>query len=81
MSNRKRNILATAERIGYFGEANPVLAAALPATVELFAANLINIERLRQAGVTSASAGGAGLSETRSKVARAREIAADCGES
>jgi len=77
MSSRKRNVLAAVERIGYFGEANPVLAVELPATVELFAANQINIDRLHQAGIASTSASGAGLSETRSKVARAREIIAD----
>lgn len=69
--------MAAAERIDYFAEANPNLATALPATVALFAANRNNVERLNQAGISSASSGGAGMSETRSKVARAREVVGD----
>lgn len=77
MSDRKRNILDAAERMDYFGKANPSLAAELPSTVELFAANADNVERLHEAGITSAGAGGAKTSGTRSKVARASEITAD----
>lgn len=77
MSDRKRNILEAAERIGYYGEANPQLATELPATIEWFAANADNITRLHQAGITSASSGSARTSGTRSKVARAKEIEAD----
>ncbi len=51
MSDRKRNILESAERIGYFGAANPQLAGELPLTVEWFAANADNVERLHQAGI------------------------------
>ena len=39
----------------YFSEANPDLAAELPSTVELFAANAGNITRLEAAGITSAT--------------------------
>jgi hypothetical protein len=77
MSDRKRNILESAERIGFFGEANPQLATELPSTVQSFAANQNNITRLHQAGITSASSGSAMTSGTRSKVARAAEIVAD----
>lgn len=77
MSDRKRSILEAAERIGFFGEANPQLATELVSTVELFAANQNNVERLRQAGIESATAGGAKTSGTRSKVARAKEITDD----
>ncbi len=77
MSDRKRNVLEAAERIDYFGKASPQLAAELPSTVELFAANANNVERLHQAGITSASSGSAKTSGTRSKVARANEIVAD----
>ncbi len=77
MSDRKRNILEAAERIGYFGTANPQLATELPSTVEWFAANADNVERLHQAGITSASSGSAKTSGTRSKVARAKEIEND----
>lgn len=77
MSDRKRNILEAAERIGYFGTANPQLAGELPSTVEWFADNVNNIERLHQAGITSASSGSARTSGTRSKVARAKEIEND----
>ena len=77
MSDRKRNILDAAIRIGFYGDANPQLAAEVPYTIELFAANQNNILRLNQAGITSASAGGAGISGTRSKVARADEIETD----
>lgn len=77
MSDRKRNILEAAIRIGFYGEANPQLASEVPYTVELFLANQNNILRLNQAGIVSASAIGAGVSGTRSKVARAEEIEAD----
>lgn len=77
MSDRKRNLLEAVERIGYFGTANPQLAAELPSTVEWFAANADNVERLHQAGITSASSGSAKTSGTRSKVARAKEIEND----
>ena len=77
MSDRKRNILEAAERINFFGEANAQLATELPSTVQMFAANANNVERLHQAGITSASAGGAKASGTRGKVARANEITAD----
>ncbi len=66
MSDRKRNILEAAERIGYFGMANPQLAGELPSTVEWFADNAGNVERLHQAGITSASRQAA-----RSRAARA----------
>ena len=49
----------------------------MPYTVELFLANQNNILRLNQAGITSASASGAGSSGTRSKVARADELEVD----
>lgn len=77
MSDRKRNILDTAVRIDYYGEANPQLASEVPYTVELFANNKNNITRLNQAGITSVSSSGAGASGTRSKVARFNEIVAD----
>lgn len=77
MSDRKRNILETCVRIGYFGEANPELKTEVPYTVELFLANQSNIERLNQAGITLVSAKGAGLSGTRSKEARIFDIIAD----
>lgn len=77
MSDRKRNILEAAENIDYFGAANSQLATEVPYTVELFAANQNNITRLNHAGITSASAEGAGASGTRSKVARFAEIVAD----
>ena len=77
MSDRKREILYALERIDYYGQANTQLETELPITVELFPANQNNISRLNAAGITSISAGGAGMSETRSKVARAREINAD----
>jgi hypothetical protein len=78
MSDRKREILITAENMDFYGEANPQLATELPVTVELFAENKTNIGRLRAAGVTRDSSDSAGKSGTRSKVARADEIAADC---
>lgn len=77
MSDRKRNILETCVRIGYFGEANPELKTEVPYTVELFLANQSNIERLNQAGITLVSAKGAGLSGTRSKEARIFDIIGD----
>lgn len=77
MSDRKRNILDAAERIDFYGEANASLATEVPYTVQLFADNKNNILRLNQAGITSASAIGAGVSGTRSKVARAEEIEND----
>ena len=77
MSDRKRNILNAAEGMDYFGKANPQLPAELPSTVALFAANADNINRLHEAGITSAAAGGAKTSGTRSKVARANEITVD----
>ena len=77
MSDRKRNILEAAERIGYFGAANPQLAGELASTVEWFADNANNIERLHQAGITSASSGSAKTSGRRSKVARAKEVEND----
>ncbi len=77
MSDRKRNILEAAERIGFYGTANKDLASELPSTVEMFAANANNIERFHRAGITSASADGARTSGTRSKVARSEEIVAD----
>jgi len=77
MSDRKREILYALERIDYYDQANPQLKTELPFTVELFLANQNNISRLKAAGITSISAGGAGMSETRSKVARAAEIEAD----
>jgi hypothetical protein len=77
MSDRKRNILDAAVKIDFFGEANPQLASEVPYTVALFLANKNNILRLNAAGITSASALGAGMSGTRSKVARIEEIEAD----
>ena len=77
MSDRKRNILEAAERIGFFGAANPQLATELPSTAGLFTANQNNVERLREAGITAATAGSARMSGTRSKAARAREITED----
>lgn len=77
MSDRKRNILEAALRIEFFGDANAQLATEVPYTVELFTNNRNNIARLNQAGITSVSAGGAGLSGTRSKAARAEEIEFD----
>ncbi|HQU85818.1 MAG TPA: hypothetical protein PKY59_21960 [Pyrinomonadaceae bacterium] len=77
MSDRKRNILETCVKIGYFGEANPELKTEVPYSVELFLANQNNIDRLNQAGITLVSAKGAGISGTRSKVARAEDIEAD----
>lgn len=77
MSDKKREILYALERIDYYGEANPDLKTELPITSELFPANQANISRLNAAGITSVSAGGAGMSETRSKTAQAREIKAD----
>lgn len=77
MSDRKRNILEAAERVGFYSQDNPNLATELPFTVELFAANQTNIERFHQAGIVSSEAEGAGKSGTRSKAARAREITAD----
>jgi hypothetical protein len=74
MSDRKRNILDTAERMDYYGTANTQLATEVPYTIVLFTNNRDNITRLNQAGISSASAVGAGLSGTRSKVARAAEI-------
>ena len=77
MSDRKRNILEAAVGIDYFGEANPQLAEEVPYTVELFAANKANIARLNLAGITLATAIGAKVSGTRSKVARAEDIEND----
>ena len=77
MSDRKRNILDAAIRIDFYGEANPQLAVEVPYTVVLFEANKTNILRLNAAGITSASALGAGVSGTRSKVARIDVIEAD----
>lgn len=77
MSDRKRNILDAAQRIDYFSESNPQLATEVPYTVELSMNNKNNIARLNQAGITSASADGAGTSGTRSKVAQYNEIIND----
>lgn len=77
MSDRKRNILEAAERIKFFGEANPQLATELASTVALFADNASNVARMHQAGIASASAGSERTSETRSKAARANAITAD----
>lgn len=77
MSDRKREILNSMERIDFYGEANPQLATELPGTIEMFAANKINITRLHEAGVTSDTSAAAGKSGTRSKVARARSIHSD----
>ena len=77
MSDRKRNILEAAERVGFYGQDNPNLATELPFTVELFAANQTNIERFHQAGIVLSEAESEGKSGTRSKAARAREITAD----
>lgn len=77
MSDRKRNILDAATRVDFYDEANPQLKTEVPYTVELFAANRDNIARLNQAGITSASAEGAGESGTRSKAARFNEIVID----
>lgn len=77
MSDRKREILYALERIDYYGQANAQLRIELPITIELFLANQTNISRLTAAGITSISAESAGMSETRSKVARASEIEAD----
>lgn len=77
MSDRKRNILQALERMDLYGEANPQLAIELAVTIELFAANKVNITRLHQAGVTSDASSAAGKSATRSKVARSREIESD----
>jgi hypothetical protein len=78
MSDRKREILNTVERIDFYGEANPQLATELPGTVEMFAANKANITRLHQAGITSDTNEAAGKSGTRSKVARASRIESAC---
>jgi len=78
MSDRAREILITAENMDFHGVDNPQLATELPITVELFAANKTNIERLHAAGVTRVESGGERKSRTRSKVARSREITADC---
>ena len=77
MSDRKRNVLDAAQRIDFYGEANPQLKTEVPYTVELFNVNKSCIDRLVQAGITSASAGGAGTSGTRSKAARFEEIVDD----
>ena len=77
MSDKKREILNTLEKMDFYGEANPQLASELSVTVELFAANQTNITRFREAGVTSDFASAAGKSETRSKVARSRSIHSD----
>lgn len=77
MNDTKREILNALERIDYYGADNPQLATELPITVELFAANKINITRLHQAGVTSDASSAAGTSGTRSKVARSRSIHSD----
>lgn len=78
MSSRKTTeILGALERIDFFGRDNAQLAAELPVTVELFAANKTNIEQLHAAGITSDAATAGGLSRTRSKAARARSIKSD----
>ncbi|CAN5569086.1 hypothetical protein BH10ACI1_BH10ACI1_18490 [soil metagenome] len=77
MSDKKRNILEAVVGIDYFGEANPQLADEVPYTVELFIQNKANITRLNEAGINLATATGAKLSGTRSKVARADEIEND----
>lgn len=77
MSDRKREILNSLERMDYFGASETQLATELPVTVELFAANKTNIARLHAAGVTGDAASGARASETRSKTALARQIHSD----
>jgi hypothetical protein len=77
MSDRKREILNSLERIDYYRADNPQLATELPVTVELFAANKTNIADLHAAGVTSDTMTATGKSQTRSKVARARSVASD----
>ena len=77
MSDRKRRILEACEQINYFGEANPQLKTEVPYTDELFLANRNNIDRMNQAGITRVSAKGAGISGTRSKVARAFDMESD----
>jgi hypothetical protein len=77
MSDRKRNILEACERIEYYNQANPQLKTELPYAFELFTANQGLISRLNAAGIASVSATSAGMSGTRSKVARSREIHAD----
>lgn len=77
MSDKKREILNSLERIDFYGEANPQLATELPGTVEMFADNKNNITRLHEAGVTSDTSSAAGKSGTRSKVARSRSIHSD----
>lgn len=77
MSDKTRNILGAAERVEFFNLANPQLKTEVPYTVELFARNKNNIERLNHAGIVSASASGAGKSGTRSKRAYAEEMEAD----
>lgn len=77
MNDRKREILNAADRIDFYGEANPQLATELAVTVELFAANKTNITRLHAAGITSDTSSAAGKSATRSKVARSRQVHSD----
>lgn len=77
MSDKKREILNSLERIDFYGEDNPQLATELPVTVELFEANKTNITDLHAAGVTSDTMSATGKSQTRSKVARARSAASD----
>lgn len=77
MNDRKREILNTSERMDYYGANNPQLATELPVTVELFAANKSNIADLHAAGVTSDTMKAKSKSQTKSKVARARQIKSD----
>lgn len=77
MSDKKREILNSLERIDYYGDNNPQLATELPVTVELFAANKTSIAGLHAMGVTSGAMKATGKSQTQSKVARARSITSD----
>ena len=77
MSDRKREILNSLERIDYYGDDNPQLTTELPVTVELFAANKTHIAALHAAGVTSDTMRATGKSQTQSKIARARQIKSD----
>lgn len=77
MSDKKREILNSLERTDFYGEDNPQLATELPVTVELFAANKLNIADLHAAGVTSDTMSATAKSQTRSKIARARSAGSD----
>lgn len=74
MSDRIRRALGALERIDYFGMANPDLAAALPLTVELFAAVKTAITQLNAAGISRESSTSLGKNETLNKTALFNEI-------